>query len=145
MYGWLIIFLLEVWFRGLPLPTPLCLWWSVETTGRPIDRASTLLPSLYCQLFLERWWGRRRRKRRRETDFTFSSHSYQGQHLEHNSDKERGSVIWLRACVRACARIGTHFIGISASHMTTITCAQSIFTTKPVSSPLDGLLNQKIW
>lgn len=27
----------------------------------------------FCQLFLERWWGRRRRKRRRETDFTFSS------------------------------------------------------------------------
>lgn len=43
--------------------------------------------SLYCMLFLERWGGGG------ETDFTFSSTSYQSQDLEHNSDKERGSEI----------------------------------------------------
>lgn len=51
MHGWPIIFLLEVWFRRLPPPPPCAGGGSVETTGRPIDRASTLLPSLSASYF----------------------------------------------------------------------------------------------
>lgn len=52
MHGWLIIFLLEVWFRGLPpTPPPPCAGGGSVETGRPIDRASTLLPSLSASYF----------------------------------------------------------------------------------------------
>lgn len=127
MHSWQIIFLRGVIQRTL-FPLVLLVGVLKPLAVQQIEPRLCCLLSL-CQLFLERWWGRRRRKRWRETDFTFSSHSYQGQHLEHNSDKERGSVIRLRALPHTQA----HFIGISPSDTTTIMHAQSIFTTMLVS------------
>lgn len=108
MQSWQIIFLRGVIQRTL-FPLVLLVGVLKPLAVQQIEPRLCCLLSL-CQLFLERWWGRRRRKRRRETDFTFSSHSYQGQHLKHNSDKERGSVIRLRAHAHRHKRTSLAFL-----------------------------------